>query len=55
VKVFARAASQALARDVALKASDEVKSRLGGALYGEGDETFAEIVGRSMRSRRPIG
>jgi nicotinamide-nucleotide amidase len=51
VKVHARASSQALARDVAQRAADEVKARLGGALYGEGDETFPEIVGRAVRSR----
>ena len=51
VKVHARAASQGLARDAALRAAEEVKARLGGALYGEGDESFPEIVGRSVRGR----
>jgi nicotinamide-nucleotide amidase len=51
VKVHARAASQALARDVAQRAAEEVKARLGGALYGEGDESFPEIVGRAVRGR----
>ncbi|MFT3773814.1 MAG: CinA family nicotinamide mononucleotide deamidase-related protein [Minicystis sp.] len=51
VKVHARAASQALARDLALAAAADVKGRLGSALYGEGDETFPEIVGRAVRSR----
>lgn len=51
VKVHARAASQALARDVALRATDDVNARLGAVLYGQGDETFAEIVGRAVRSR----
>lgn len=51
VKVHARAPSQALARDLALRAAEEVKGRLGGALYGEGDESFPEIVGRAVRSR----
>jgi nicotinamide-nucleotide amidase len=51
VKVHARAASQALARDLATVATAEVKSRIGGALYGEGDETFPEIVGRAVRGR----
>jgi nicotinamide-nucleotide amidase len=51
VKVHVRGASQALARDVALRAAEEVRARLGGALYGEGDESFPEIVGRAVRSR----
>lgn len=51
VKIHARAASQALARDLALAASADVKARLGNVLYGEGDETFPEIVGRAVRSR----
>ena len=51
VKVHARAASQSHARDLALSAAEDVKARLGGALYGEGDETFAEIVGRAVRGR----
>lgn len=51
VKIHARAASQALARDLAFTASTDVKARLGDVLYGEGDETFAEIVGRAVRGR----
>ena len=51
VKVHARAASQALARDLALAAAADVKARLGTVLYGEGDETFPEIVGRAVRGR----
>lgn len=51
VKVHARAASQAVARDAALRVAEEVKARLGGTLYGEGDESFPEIVGRSLRGR----
>jgi nicotinamide-nucleotide amidase len=51
VKVHARAASQALARDLALAAAGDVKARLGSVLYGEGDDTFAEIVGRAVRTR----
>jgi nicotinamide-nucleotide amidase len=51
VKVHARATSQALARDAALRAVEDVKARLGSAVYGSGDESFPEIVGRAMRSR----
>ena len=51
VKVHARAASRDLARDVALRAAAEVRARLGDVVYGEGDEAFAEMVGRAVRSR----
>src|SRR6185369_12185067 len=47
VKVHARAGSQTLAREAALRAAEDVKARLGSVLYGEGDESFAEIVGRA--------
>jgi nicotinamide-nucleotide amidase len=40
-----------MAHDLAIRATAEVKSRLGDVVYGEGDESFAEIVGRSLRSR----
>ncbi len=51
VKVHARAPSQALARDLALRAAADVRALLGGVLYGEGDESFPEVVGRAVRSR----
>ena len=51
VKVHARAASQAQARDVALRAATDVKERLGDVIYGEGDEAFPEVVGRAVRAR----
>jgi competence/damage-inducible protein CinA-like protein len=51
VKVHARAASQSLAREAALRATEEVKSRLGDVVYGTGDESFPEIVGRALRAR----
>lgn len=51
VKVHARGANQAVARDAALRASDEVRRRLGHVCYGEADETFPQIVGRAVRSR----
>jgi nicotinamide-nucleotide amidase len=51
VKVHARGASQALARDIASRAAEDVRARLGSVLYGEGDESFAEIVGRAIRGR----
>lgn len=51
VKVHARGANQQLARDLALRAAAEVRTRLGDVVYGEGDEAFAEMVGRAVRSR----
>jgi nicotinamide-nucleotide amidase len=51
VKVHARAATQSIAHDLALRATTELKARLGDIVYGEGDETFPEIVGRALRSR----
>jgi nicotinamide-nucleotide amidase len=51
VKVHARAASQSAAREAALRAAEEVKSRLGDVVYGTGDESFPEIVGRALRAR----
>lgn len=51
VKVHARAASQASAREAALRAADDVKARLGDVVYGTGDESFPEIVGRAVRGR----
>jgi nicotinamide-nucleotide amidase len=51
VKVHARASSQATAREAALRASEDVKARLGDVVYGTGDESFPEIVGRAVRAR----
>src|SRR5262249_27397892 len=51
VKVHATAASLAAARSLADSASSEVRSRLGDVVYGEGDDTFAEVVGRALRTR----
>ncbi len=51
VKVHARAASQSAAREAALRAAEEVKARLGDVVYGTGDESFPEIVGRAVRGR----
>ncbi|MDC3956318.1 CinA family nicotinamide mononucleotide deamidase-related protein [Polyangium jinanense] len=51
VKVHARGANREVARDLAIRASTEVKARLGDVVYGEGDEAFTEMVGRAVRSR----
>ena len=51
VKVHVRAAMQATARDIAQRAAEEVKARLGDVVYGEGEEAFPEVVGRAVRNR----
>jgi nicotinamide-nucleotide amidase len=51
VKVHARAATQGLAHEAALRAAEDVKVRLGSVVYGSGDESFPEIVGRAVRTR----
>jgi nicotinamide-nucleotide amidase len=51
VKVLARAGSRAAARHLCEEATREVKSRLGSSNYGEGDDTFAGVVGRALRMR----
>jgi nicotinamide-nucleotide amidase len=51
VKVLARAASLAAARDVCERATGEVRTRLGVHVFGEGEDTFAGVVGRALRSR----
>jgi nicotinamide-nucleotide amidase len=51
VKVHAAAASQNEARTLADTAAEEVRRRLASVLYGEGDDTFPEVVGRALRAR----
>ncbi|MEJ7732371.1 MAG: CinA family nicotinamide mononucleotide deamidase-related protein [Polyangiaceae bacterium] len=51
VKVHARAATQTAAHELASRCAAEVKTRVGDAIYGEGDEAFPEIVGRALRTR----
>jgi nicotinamide-nucleotide amidase len=51
VKVHATAASLSDARALAAGASSEVRERLEDIVYGEGDDTFAEVVGRALRTR----
>lgn len=51
VKVLARGASHATARDVCERATAEVRARLGTHVFGEADDTFAGIVGRALRAR----
>jgi nicotinamide-nucleotide amidase len=51
VKVHATGANQNEARTLAQNAAEEVRQRLANVLYGEGDDTFPEVVGRALRSR----
>lgn len=51
VKVHARSGTSAAARDVAQRAAEEVKQKLGDCVYGEDDEAFPEVVGRAVRNR----
>jgi nicotinamide-nucleotide amidase len=51
VKVLAKAASQVSARELCEKAAADVRARLGDVVYGEGDDTFASVVGRVLRNR----
>jgi nicotinamide-nucleotide amidase len=51
VKVLARAADRTAAEDLAERAAAEVRSRLGEVIYGSGEDTFAGVVGRALRTR----
>lgn len=42
---------QAVVRDLAERAAQEVRARLGDIVYGEGEDTFAGVVGRALRTR----
>jgi nicotinamide-nucleotide amidase len=51
VKVLARSSSSTNARELAERVTQEVRSRLSDVVYGEGDDTFAGVVGRELRKR----
>lgn len=51
VKVLVKADSELEARERAMTIADEVRARLGDAVYGEGDDTFPETVARAIRGR----
>lgn len=51
VKVLARAPAHAEAVALAEKAAAEVRTRLGDVIYGNGEDTFAGVVGRTLRTR----
>jgi nicotinamide-nucleotide amidase len=42
---------QAVVRDLAERAAEEVRARLGDIVYGDGDSTFGGVVGRALRGR----
>jgi nicotinamide-nucleotide amidase len=51
VKVLARGANASLARATCDAATAEVRQRLADVIYGEGEDTFAGVVGRTLRGR----
>ncbi len=51
VKVHARAESAAEAAERAQRVAREVRDRLEGLVFGEGEETYAAFVGRILRDR----
>lgn len=51
VKVQMCASTREAAREAARAAADEVRKRLGEAVYGEGEDAFPEIIGRALRTR----
>jgi nicotinamide-nucleotide amidase len=51
VKVLVRDETQELARQRAHAIADDVRTRLGSIVYGDGEDTFPEVVGRCMRAR----
>ena len=51
VKVHATADNRGDARALAESAAIEVRKRLEDVLFGEGDDTFVEVVGRAVRNR----
>jgi nicotinamide-nucleotide amidase len=51
VKVLARGARRDDAVELAERAAAEVRVRLGDVIYGNGDDSFAGVVGRALRTR----
>lgn len=51
VKVLARAATAAEAEQRAKTIAQQVRERLGDAVYGERDDTFAAVVGEHLRAK----
>ncbi|MCU0657216.1 MAG: CinA family nicotinamide mononucleotide deamidase-related protein [Polyangiaceae bacterium] len=51
VKVLVRGGDERSSREQAHLVADEVRARLGDAVYGEEDDTFPEVVARCIRER----
>lgn len=51
VKVLARSAEHKAAIELAEQAASEVRGRLGDVIYGNGEDTYAGVVGRALRTR----
>jgi nicotinamide-nucleotide amidase len=51
VKVRVKAGDPSAARSAAERIAEEVRTRLGDIVYGEGDDRFAAAVGRALRAR----
>jgi nicotinamide-nucleotide amidase len=51
VKVLARAVTNPVAAELAERATAEVRARLCDVVYGEGEDTFAAVVGRALRRK----
>jgi nicotinamide-nucleotide amidase len=51
VKVLARAPTHGAAREACDRATADVRQRLGEFVYGDGDDTFAGVVGRALRAK----
>lgn len=51
VKVLAKAATEAEAEEKARRVAEIARTRLGDAVYGERDDTFAGAVGRVLRAK----
>lgn len=51
VKVLARCADARDAEELAARGSAEARTRLGAAVYGEGEDTYAAYAGRMLRDR----
>ncbi|MFO0678219.1 MAG: competence/damage-inducible protein A [Polyangiaceae bacterium] len=51
VKVLARHDDKFAAKELCERATADVRSRLEDVIYGEGDDSFAAVVGRSLRAK----
>jgi nicotinamide-nucleotide amidase len=51
VKVLARESTPNAARELCDRATIDVRARLADVIYGEGDETYAGVLGRDLRTK----